>query len=205
MVITDIFKKQGTRYQIEVDGAYWTILDVEVIADFHLKKGMEVTEELQAEVQRAADYRRGKERALYLLGYRDHCRKDLVGKLSKNIDRELAEEIADKMEELGFLDDRKYAEKLARHLILVKKRGERRALQEMALKGIDRGVAQEAVALVEPDKNLLQELIERKYLRYLEDEKGRNKVIAALMRLGHDYGDIVKAVDEAEASLKDES
>lgn len=204
MVITDIFKKQGTRYQIEVDGEYWTILDVEIVADFHLKKGMEVTEGLQAEVQRAADYRGGKERALYLLGYRDHCRKDLVSKLSKNIDRELAEEIADKMEELGFLDDRKYAEKLARHLILVKKRGERRALQEMVLKGIDRETAIEAISLVEPDENMLQELIERKYLRYLGDEKGRNKVIAALMRLGHDYGDVVRAVDEAAAALKEE-
>lgn len=204
MVITDIFKKQGTRYQIEVDGAYWTIIDVEIIADFHLKKGMEVTEEMQEKVQRAADYRRGKERALYLLGYRDHCRKDLVDKLSKNIDRDLAEEIADKMEELGFLDDRKYAEKLARHLVLVKKRGERRALQEMVLKGIDRETAVAAISLVEPDENLLQQLIERKYLRYLGDEKGRNKVIAALMRLGHDYGDVIQAVDEAEASLKEE-
>lgn len=204
MVITDIFKKQGTRYQIEVDGAYWTIIDVEIIADFHLKKGMEVTEEMQEKVQRASDYRRGKERALYLLGYRDHCRKDLVDKLSKNIDRDLAEELADKMEELGFLDDRKYAEKLARHLILVKKRGERRALQEMALKGIDRETAVEAISLVEPDENLLQQLIERKYLRYLGDEKGRNKVIAALMRLGHDYSDVIRAVDEAEASLKEE-
>lgn len=204
MVITDIFKKQGTRYQIEVDGEYWTILDVEIVADFHLKKGMEVTEGLQAEVQWAADYRRGKERALYLLGYRDHCRKELVDKLSKNLDRELAEEIADKMEELGFLDDRKYAEKLARHLILVKKRGERRTLQEMVLKGIDRETAIEAISLVEPDENMLQELIERKYLRYLGDEKGRNKVIAALMRLGHDYGDVVRAVDEAAAALKEE-
>lgn len=204
MVITDIFKKQGTRYQIEVDGAYWTIIDVEIIADFHLKKGMEIGEDLQEKVQRAADYRRGKERALYLLGYRDHCRKDLVDKLSKNIDRDLAEEIADKMEELGFLDDRKYAEKLARYLILFKKRGERRALQEMALKGIDRETAVAAISLVEPDENLLQQLIERKYLRYLGDEKGRNKVIAALMRLGHDYGDVIQAVDEAEASLKEE-
>ena len=127
-----------------------------------------------------------------------------MDKLSKNIDRDLAEELADKMEELGFLDDRKYAEKLARHLILVKKRGERRALQEMALKGIDRETAVEAISLVEPDENLLQQLIERKYLRYLGDEKGRNKVIAALMRLGHDYSDVIRAVDEAEASLKEE-
>ena len=72
------------------------------------------------------------------------------------------------------------------------------------MKGIDRTVASEAIALVEPDENLLQELIQRKYLRYLGNEKGRNKVIAALMRLGHDYGDVVQAVNEAEASLQDE-
>lgn len=204
MVITDIFKKQGTRYQIEVDGEYWSIFDVEIIAAFHLKKGMEITEKLQMEVQRAADYRRGKERALYLLGHRDHCRKELVDKLSKNIFRELAEEIADKMEELGFLDDYKYARKLARHLLLVKKRGARRALQEMEWKGLDRSVAMEAIGSVEPDENLLSELIQRKYLRYLGDEKGRKKVIASLMRLGHDYDDVVRAVDEAEDSLKNE-
>ncbi len=204
MVITGILKKQGTRYQIEVDGEYWIILDAELIASFHLKKGLEITEELQEEVRRAADFRKGRERALYLLEYRDHCRKELVDKLSKNIERELAEEIADRMEELGLLDDRKYAQKLARHLILVKKRGERRALQEMMIKGIDRDIAVEAVSLVEPDENLLQELIKRKYLRYLGDEKGRNKVIAALMRLGHDYGDVIQAVNEAEESLERE-
>ncbi|MEG2597480.1 MAG: regulatory protein RecX, partial [Oscillospiraceae bacterium] len=153
--------------------------------------------------QRAADYRKGKERALYLLGYRDHCRKDLVDKLSKNIDLEIAEKVADQMEELGFLDDQKYAEKLARYLMIIKSRGARRAIQDMMMKGVSRDVAADAISLVELPDNLLTDLIERKYLRYLGDEKGRNKVIAALARLGHNYYDIVDAIDEVENPKKE--
>lgn len=196
MIITDIFKKKGTRYQVELDGEYWTILDVEIIADFHLKKGMEISEELKDEVSTAADYRRGKEYALYLLGYRDHCRAELIKKLTKSIDISVAEEIADRMEELNLLDDARYAEKLAKYLITVKKRGPHRVLREMILKGIDREVAKEAIDSLEITDNPLEELIEKKYINCLSDEKDRNKTIAALLRRGYDYSAIVDAISK---------
>ena len=196
MIITDIFKKKGTRYQVELDGEYWTILDVEIIADFHLKKGMEISEELKDEVSIAADYRRGKEYALYLLGYRDHCRAELIKKLTKSVDISVAEEIADRMEELNLLDDARYAEKLARYLITVKKRGPHRVLREMILKGIDREVAKEAIDSLEITDNPLEELIEKKYINCLSDEKGRNKTIAALLRRGYDYSTIIDAISK---------
>lgn len=195
MIITDIFKKKGTRYQLEVDSEYWTILDIEIIADFHLKKGMEITEELKEEVQKAADYRRGKEYALYLLGYRDHCRKELVQKLTKKLDVSVATKIADRMEELNLLDDKRYAEKFAKYLMTVKRRGPHRVLQEMTLKGIDKETAKEAIASVEIEGNPILELIEKKYLKKLNDEQGKNKVIAALLRQGHSYSDIIDAIN----------
>ena len=42
----------------------------------------------------------------------------------------------------------------------------------------------------------VRELIERKYLRYTGDRKGRQKIIAALIRLGHRYGDIRTVLEE---------
>ena len=196
MIITDIFKKKGTRYQLELDGEYWTILDIEIIADFHLKKDMEITEELKSEIQSAADYRRGKEYALYLLGYRDHCRAELVKKLTKSVDISVAERIADRMEELDLLNDERYAGKLAKYLTTVKKRGPHRVLQEMVLKGVDRNIAKEAIASLEIESDPLIELIEKKYIGYLSDEKGRQKTIAALLRRGYDYGTITDAVSK---------
>ena len=205
MKITSITKKNGTRCQIEVDDEYWAILDAEIIVNQHLKVGVELTEERMEEILRAADFRRARERALYLLDYRDHSRGEIVEKLSRNVDRVIAEEVADKLCELGLIDDGTYAKKLARHFLLTKKYGARRAEFEMRRKGIDGRLAAEAVAEVEPDEDLLEELALKKYGRYLEDDpdgKGRDKAIRGLMRLGHGYYEAEAAVDAAAARLE---
>lgn len=205
MKITSITKKNGTRWQIEVDDEYWAILDAETIVNQHLKVGVELTEERMEEILRAADFRRARERALYLLDYRDHSRGEIVEKLSRNVDRVIAEEVADKLCELGLIDDGTYAKKLARHFLLTKKYGARRAEFEMRRKGIDGRLAAEAVAEVEPDEDLLEELALKKYGRYLEDDpdgKGRDKAIRGLMRLGHGYYEAEAAVDAAAARLE---
>lgn len=205
MKITSITKKNGTRWQIEVDDEYWAILDAEIIVNQHLKVGVELTEERREEILRAADFRRARERALYLLDYRDHSRGEIVEKLSRNVDRVIAEEVADKLCELGLIDDGTYAKKLARHFLLTKKYGARRAEFEMRRKGIDGRLAAEAVAEVEPDEDLLEELALKKYGRYLEDDpdgKGRDKAIRGLMRLGHGYYEAEAAVDAAAARLE---
>ena len=205
MKITSITKKNGTRWQIEVDDEYWAILDAEIIVNQHLKVGVELTEERMEEILRAADFRRARERALYLLDYRDHSRGEIVEKLSRNVDRVIAEEVADKLCELGLIDDGTYAKKLARHFLLTKKYGARRAEFEMRRKGIDGQLAAEAVAEVEPDEDLLEELALKKYGRYLEDDpdgKGRDKAIRGLMRLGHGYYEAEAAVDAAAARLE---
>ena len=205
MKITSITKKNGTRWQIEVDDEYWAILDAEIIVNQHLKVGVELTEERMEEILRAADFRRARERALYLLDYRDHSRGEIVEKLSRNVDRVIAEEVADKLCELGLIDDGTYAKKLARHFLLAKKYGARRAEFEMRRKGIDGRLAAEAVAEVEPDEDLLEELALKKYGRYLEDDpdgKGRDKAIRGLMRLGHGYYEAEAAVDAAAARLE---
>ena len=205
MKITSITKKNGTRWQIEVDDEYWAILDAEIIVNQHLKVGVELTEERMEEILRAADFRRARERALYLLDYRDHSRGEIVEKLSRNVDRVIAEEVADKLCELGLIDDGTYAKKLARHFLLTKKYGARRAEFEMRRKGIDGQLAAEAGAEVEPDEDLLEELALKKYGRYLEDDpdgKGRDKAIRGLMRLGHGYYEAEAAVDAAAARLE---
>ena len=208
MRITAITRKKGTRWQVDVDDEYWAILDAEIIVSFHLKTGTELTEEQQQEILLAADRRRARERALYLLDYRDHSRWELVEKLCRTVDRDIALETADRLEEMGLLDDEAYARKLARYYILTKKYGARRAVLELRKKGIPSGLAVQAVGETEPEEDQLTELVLRKYARYLEadeDRKGRDKVIRALMRLGHGYYDAADAVRRAEAQLEAEN
>jgi regulatory protein len=207
MKITDIAPKKGTRYQIEVDGEYWYILDVELIVDHHLKIGMEVDEAFLSDLKRAADWRKAKERALYLLGYRDHCREELIRKLCRSVDRDIAEEVADRMRELGYLDEQMYARKLAQYLMMSKKQGRTRAMQEMRRRGVDAEAAEAAIEEIEISPDALADLIERRYSRYLadpEDQSARQKLYAALRRLGHTHDDVLAAIDLALERLQDD-
>lgn len=205
MKITSISKYKGSRCKIDVDGEYWYILDAEIINNYGLTSGVECSSELLDELRNAADYRRLKERALYLLGYRDHSRKELADKLSRTADnQEIINGILNKMEEYGFLDDERYAKKLARNLIGRKRFGKRRAEYDMRGKGVPPAIARKVLDeyKVDPQEQIL-ELIERKFARYLEDEKGRKKTVNALLRMGHSYDNIKTAMERYEDEFEE--
>lgn len=208
MIVTKLEKVKDTRWKVEIDGEYWNILDAEILVQFRIKQGAQVEEETLSAALEAAEYRRARERALYLLDYREHSRRELELKLARNVSREVAARVAERMEELGLVNDEAYARRLARYFILDKKQGARRAVLELRKKGIDARIATEAVEAVEPDEDALLELVRRKYRRVLignADGKQRDKVIRALMRLGHGYYDAAEAVDTVLEELEQET
>lgn len=197
MKITNIEKYKGTRHIVYVDDEYWYILDIEIIASNGLKAGLECDKDFLENIKYKAEIRKAKERALYLLSYRDHSKSELIKKLEKNVSEQVAVLTAEKMQEFGYLDDEKYAEKLAKDLILRKKLGYRRALYQMTLKGLDKDLCEEVLEELENDPvEIIEKLVEKKYAKYLVDQKGKNKVINALLRLGHNYSDIKVVIDE---------
>lgn len=197
MIITQIEKVKKNRYKIYVDDEYWYIIDMEIVVDCHLQVGMSCDQDFLDEVKHKADVRKARERALYLLSFRDHSRRELVNKLCRSVDEEVAEQTADRMQELGYLDDYAYGEKLAHHFLEVKKQGMRKALYSMMQKGIPKEMAQEILEAADVDPiEQMTSLVESKYVRYLTDEKGIKKVRDALMRLGYTYSDIREVLDE---------
>lgn len=204
MQITNIQKGKGSSYHIFVDENYYASYPRDLLAELGLRVGMQCSQSQLMEWKQKADYRRAKERALYLLEYRDHSRKELVDKLGKNVSAEIAEEIADRMQELGFLDDWAYAKKLARSLMIGKKRGVRRVIYEMQQKGIGSEMAQRAIDEIEVDPTRqLEELLQRKYASKLDGSwQAKQKVTAALTRMGYDYQDIRTALNRFENGME---
>ncbi len=197
MKITAIEKNKGSRYTIYIDDDYWYILDYELIVMNGLRVGLECDEAFLEDLREQAERRKARERAFYLLEYRDHTRKELVDKLVKSVSPEIAEQTADRMEELGYLDDRKYAKQYAAVLLEQKKMSKRAALYKMQQKGINRALAEEIFADMDIDpREQIRELIEQKYERYLVDRKGLQKTVNALMRLGYNYYDVKDVVRE---------
>ncbi len=144
-----------------------------------------------------AEFTRAKERALYILEARDHSYAELYSKLEKNYSEEICFAVCDKMTEIGLINDSLYAKKLAKYYFTVKKYGRYRAFNEMKRKGLDISDIEEASEEYLYDlKERIRELIEKKYYKYLGDEKGIMKVKNALVRLGYTYDDINSVMEE---------
>lgn len=197
MKITEIVKEKGNKYKLFVDGEYWYIIDIEVMVANSIKEGLEVDEDFLEQVKQSAERRKARERAYYLLGYRDHSKQELYDKLKKSVSDKIALEIVEMVERQGLIDDEKYAKKLAGYYLTTKKWGRRRVELEMRRKGVPMSLISVAIESCEVDSVAkIIELIEKKYSQRLDDYKEKQKVIARLMRLGFDYSDIKQAISE---------
>lgn len=197
MKITDIVKEKGNRYRVFVDEEYWYIIDIEIVVANSIKVGLEVDDEFLDQIKLGAERRKARERAYYLLGYRDHSKQELYDKLRKSVSDKVALEIVEMVERQGLIDDEKYANKLANYYLSSKKWGRRRVELEMRRKGVSQTLIAQAIEVSEVDSvQKIVELIDKKYSQRLDDYKEKQKVVASLMRLGFDYSDIKLGISE---------
>lgn len=201
MKITSLKKYKGTTYEAELDYSRKIYLHIDIIADFGLRENDEIDDRRLREIIWASNFRRAYQRALYLLDYRDYSRKELCKKLIDTYKSEkLCTAVADKLEDAGIINDERYAEKLAMRYVSGKKFGYRRARREIILKGVDQYTAEDALEphSEEFEENLMT-LLETKHSRYLTDpadKKSVEKVKAALVRYGYDFGEINRCIKE---------
>ncbi|MGN1417776.1 MAG: regulatory protein RecX, partial [Acutalibacteraceae bacterium] len=74
--------------------------------------------------------------------------------------------------------------------------GKRRIVQELYKKGIDREIIDEVTEELEFCSDDLCDILERKYGKYLDTEKGINRAFNGLVRMGYSYGEIKQALEE---------
>ena len=197
MKIVSVGKYKGSTYRIDFDEGEPAYLNIEIVNKFNLKAGISLPLSAWEQIKGENEYRKARERALYLLDIKDYSFVDMFKKLRANYDEDTCYRVMQKLVEIGSINDSRYAEGLARHYVEVKLFGRRRAFQEMRLKGHTREVIDIALEpYAEGTDERLRTLIEKKYLRYLDDEKGVNRAKNALVRLGYDYSDINRVLKE---------
>lgn len=210
MIIKDIKKRRKSLYAIEfcegaelsfskceLDSTGLPLIDATLVAEKGLSKGDALTNESFCELVEESFYRRAKQRALWYLSRGDLAEKELYKKLVKVFPETAAARAVAKIKELGYIDDERYALRLAENLLKVKRVGTREALAVMTLKGIDRDIAKYALEDTECDTvAVIKELIVKKYKNRLGDKKETQKVIAALARRGYGFSDIRSALAE---------
>lgn len=197
MEITELCEYKGDTWQIELDGDRKYYVNGSIVGEFELEKGQTITNGELSRIKDADTLRKAKKRALYLLGERMMCRGELLSKLTKTYGEEVAEQAADYVCDLGYVNDEQYAPKLADYLIKRKKLGVRRARYEMLRRGLDRELIENTLADI-PDDEIDEELtalISKKYSQKVSDYDDRRRTIAALARRGYDFGAIKRCID----------
>lgn len=196
MIITAIEPRRKSLSAIFIDGEYALKLDTETVLTAKLKVGQEIDDEKLYELIKTSDARRAKEKALWLISYRDHSEGELRQKLSRDFGEEAVEKAIEKLKELNFLNDENFAKKYAESLSQ-KHLSERQIQQKLRLKGIDRDLTTETVEELNLDeKEEIRALINKKYLRKLESEADLRRTVAALQRRGFAYSDIRAVINE---------
>ena len=123
-------------------------------------------------------------------------------------DAEFAREAVERLEEMGYVNDERYAHTLAQELYERRGMGKKRIEQELRQRGISRETASEcAEELDGDDVERIKNLLETKFAGKFSDEKGRRRTFNALTRLGYGYSDIrsaMRSVDEEYADTDDQ-
>lgn len=195
MKITDIKPLKSGNFAVYADGEYAASLDDETLSLSGLVCGGEIDEKRLLELTEQANLKKAKQKALRLLGYRDHSKAELEKKLARSADGETARLAADRMEQLGLVDDEVFARKYAAELMLHKLYSKERAVYELRARGIGRELAERAADGVgaEPQEQI-EKLLYRKFPRGIQDETCKRRANALLSRYGYPWDAIREAL-----------
>lgn len=192
-------KGRGKKIHILIDNEYQITTDVDFWAENYIKDGTDITEEQWNELVTAINYKKAVNKCYDLLSRRDHSVKELRDKLLRTVDEASADKAIDKMLELGYLDDERYAGILLNHLVNEKRMSKSFIKQEMYKRGLSADIIAYTLEDAEIDNSSnCAELILTKYKNKLNIEGGKEKVTASLMRKGFSYYDIKSAFDMIE-------
>ena len=191
-------------------GRYWVTFEDDskiglyrqTVEDFGLYTGMELSDEQMEALRTAAGQMSAKMRAVRIVSASSVSKKDLEQRLiRKGEDPEQAKAAVQWMEDLHLVDDRVTAEQVVRSCIS-KGYGFARAKQALYEKRIPKAYWEDALADY-PDQTEKIQAFLRSRLDADSDEKQIKRAVDALIRRGHSYGTIKRALSELSFDSED--
>lgn len=212
--------KQG-RWLVWLEDASFVRIGEGDVASLGLYAGKALTDGEAAALTAAGERSKLMERAVGLLSQRPMSRKELLDKLCapprqkrekypydklddipdrsvlqvrREALREQAEAVADRLTELGLLNDREYAGMVARHYA-AKGYGPRKIRDELYRRGVPREYWEDAVEEREPDESRIDKLARQKLRGAEPTRENLKKVSDYLARRGYGWEEISTVLD----------
>ena len=165
----------------------------QTVEDFGIYPGMEMSEEEYARLLEAVGQMSAKMRAVRIVSASSVSKRDLEQRLiQKGEDPTQAKQAVEWMSDLNLLDDSRTAEQII-HRCISKGYGLARAKQALYEKRIPKELWEEALADYPDQTENITEFL-RSRLGECWEQKDLKKAIDALMRRGHNYSQIRKAL-----------
>lgn len=197
------------------DGSLIRVTENEVVS-FALYAGMEISDELYDRLTESAARSAARSKALECISVRPMSRKELIDKLTARRPRgkdgrerpplatsQLATEVADWLEDLGYLNDAEYARTVARHYS-AKGYGDRKVRDEFFRRGIPRQYWEEALEEAQPPETGVDDFLQKRFRGRIPDEKELKRASDALARRGYRWDEIREGLNRYGAGIEEE-
>ena len=164
------------------------------LLDFRLRSGMELEEELLDRLREACTYWAVRVKAAALVAERAMSAGELRRKLvQKGADPEHARRAAERLTELGILDEEAYAAMVARHYA-AKGYGRKRLEQELYHREVPREVWEQALEALPDSREQLDELVRKRLSAGPMDRSELSKLTNSLLRRGYGWEEVRAAI-----------
>ena len=183
------------RYFVKFEDESTMRLYRQTVEDFALYTGKELSDEEMAALREAAGRMSAKMRAVRIVSASSVTKRDLEQRLvRKGEDPTQAKEAVEWMSDLSLLDDARVAEQVVSRCI-AKGYGLARAKQALYEKRVPKQYWEDALADYPDMEEKIEDFL-RSRLDGSSDQKDVKRAIDALMRRGHNYGAIRRALNQ---------
>jgi regulatory protein len=194
-------QKRKNRCSIFLDDEFAFGLDQDIVLQFGLKKGDQLTEQQIEEILLNEEKKKARDRALNFLSYRDRSEKEIRTKLKDvGYDENIIDWVIGELKRLKFLDDERFAQSYVQTQMITRPVGEYFLKRELKQKGVDEELIEQTVEKAYEEKDQFSvalELAQQRKKRYknIDEMKAKKRVSDFLLRRGFSW-DVVSEVME---------
>ena len=197
---TEITKIQTTKrghYALFCVSGFLFSVDADTILQYDLKKGKVLSETELLSLEKKSLFQKAKNKALMYLSIRDYGQEELRLKLECFYDKDATEFAVQKMCELGFVDDERFALHRAKYLIETRGLSVKEAKQKLQLLHLERDVIEATLQEFSEEGSDEENALTFLRKKHLSNIKSGNlkKIFASTQRKGFNYATIKRALN----------
>lgn len=202
-------KRSSNRFNVYLDNEYAFGISEDVYVTYQLYKGKELTAEQIETIKQADDVQQAYIIAINYLSYRMRTETEIRTHLrKKDLVHDVIERAIEQLYQEELLDDSIFAETFVRDRINRSTKGPKVIRQELAQKGIDKGIIDEALRTYTRDKQMdkafkLGEKEAQKSSRHPVNRR-KDQMKSRLLRRGFTHDVIHEVVDMLDFNVDDE-